>query len=406
MTEFVPINIESFNELYKINKNGEVYSNISKTTLKPDINAGYLRVCLYNGKLDKKKNVCIHKLMALTFLDEDKANNKEYVINHKDGNKLNNKLENLEIITYKENTNHAHQNNLINVHTKGIRQLTKGGELIKEFKSIEDACKELKIDGKHISEVCKGKRKTADGFRWEYLDESNNNLLDDFNISNFKQIKDFPNYYIDNSGKIYNIKSKKYLKPTLTADGYHKIKLVDNENSKNTYIHRLVAEYYVENQNLEKYDIVNHKDCNKINNYYENLEWIDNKGNSIHSKQNIKAGNYKKVGQFKDGKLIKEYNCIKDASVDNNIDASGISKCCKNKIDKFHGFSWKYLDEEENQKYLEPQKKPLINESGEKQCNKCHKYLELSQFSNNTSQCDSCKEKDKAYQKEKRAKAK
>lgn len=407
MTDFIPINVNLFSELYKVNKTGEVYSTLSKIILKPHVRNGYLTVCLYNGKEDVKKNVPIHRIMGLTYFDENVVNDKKYVINHKDGNKLNNNLDNLEVITTKENVQHAHDTKLINVHKKAVLQYDLKGNFIKEYSAIDDAVKELNIKDNHISEVCKGTRKTSNGFIWKYKAEENNNLLDEFNIDEYTQITDFPSYYLNKDGKLYNLKSKKYLKPQLTESGYYKIKLVDGSNSKDYYIHRLVASYFVKNPNPDKYDVVNHKDMNKTNNNADNLEWLDNKSNSIHSKQNLKSGNYKKVKQYDlDGNFIKEYDSAKEAGQENNMDNSGISKCCKNVMKSYRGFIWKFSDETEAKKHLEPVVKPLYNEDGNKKCNKCNKYLALTKFTNESSQCDECKEKDKAYQKEKRAKAK
>lgn len=64
---------------------------------------GYLTVCLYKG--GKKYNKKVHRLVAETFL-ENVGEKKE--VNHKDGNKRNNRLDNLEWVTAKENTRHAH----------------------------------------------------------------------------------------------------------------------------------------------------------------------------------------------------------------------------------------------------------------------------------------------------------
>ncbi len=55
--------------------------------------------------------------------------------------------------------------------TKKVKQFTINDEHIKDFSSIIEASKELNISGGSISEVCKGKRKTAGKFKWEYVEE-------------------------------------------------------------------------------------------------------------------------------------------------------------------------------------------------------------------------------------------
>jgi len=122
---------------------------------------GYIRVYIY------KKTFSLHRLVALTFLEN--YENKEQV-NHKDGNKLNNCVENLEFVTNKENQIHKFQNGLGNNHTRKIGQYDLTGNLIKEFNSIISASKELKTSTSNIKGVLYQKRKTASGFIWKYLD--------------------------------------------------------------------------------------------------------------------------------------------------------------------------------------------------------------------------------------------
>ncbi len=85
-------------------------------------------------------------------------------------NKLNNKIDNLEWVTNKENQVHKFQSGLGNNFTRKIGQYDLENNIIKEFSSIKEAMDELKI--KTIKEVLYGKQKTAGGFIWKYLDEN------------------------------------------------------------------------------------------------------------------------------------------------------------------------------------------------------------------------------------------
>jgi hypothetical protein len=122
---------------------------------------GYIRVFIFN------KTYLLHRLIAFMFLENPE--NKEQV-NHKDGNKLNNKIDNLEWVTNKENQVHKFQSGLGNNFTRKIGQYDLENNIIKEFSSIKEAMDELKI--KTIKEVLYGKKKTAGGFIWKYLDEN------------------------------------------------------------------------------------------------------------------------------------------------------------------------------------------------------------------------------------------
>ena len=122
---------------------------------------GYIRVYIYN------KTYALHRLIALAFIDNPE--NKSQV-NHIDGNKINNSVNNLEWVTNKENQIHKHQTGLGNNFTRKIGQYTLDNIFIKEHKSIASASKEINISKSCISGVLRKKRKTAGGFIWKYLD--------------------------------------------------------------------------------------------------------------------------------------------------------------------------------------------------------------------------------------------
>lgn len=102
----------------------------------------------------------------------------------------------------------------------------------------------------------------------------------------WKDIKGFENYQISNLGHIKNIKyhrqqKSQILKPHQKENGYLSITLSKNGKTKIFYIHRLVANYFVDNKAGKP--CVNHKDGCRNNNIAENLEWVTHSENTKHS---------------------------------------------------------------------------------------------------------------------------
>lgn len=143
-------------------------SNHSKMQFIPEcilkqtiMNNGYLSVGISLNC--KRKCFLVHRLLAIHFIPN--PNNYSY-INHIDGNKLNNNLDNLEWCTQQYNVIHSYNNNL-NKRKKKVNQYDLNGNFIKTWDSVTEAQKYYKNSS--ISAVCLNKRKSASGFIWKYF---------------------------------------------------------------------------------------------------------------------------------------------------------------------------------------------------------------------------------------------
>lgn len=173
---------------YEVYENGIVIRNGKE--LKWNFNnKGYARV--NTSVKGKTKAKFVHKLVAELFIpdksnfksaegeDRTKVDVSKLQVNHKDGNKLNNNVENLEWCTNLYNIKHAIKNNLIkrcpkgdnNVRAKKIKMMGNGVE--KTFGSLRSALDYL---GKpyscysSLAHCCNGDTKTAYGYKWEYVE--------------------------------------------------------------------------------------------------------------------------------------------------------------------------------------------------------------------------------------------
>ena len=118
----------------------------------------------FNVQLGRGCEKPIHRLVAEHFLENPNGYN---CINHKDGNKHNNNVENLEWCNYTQNLVHAYDTKL-NPRQKEVVQLSLDGEIIRKWKSGMECERELGFDHRKISRCCNGLAKTHQGYRWAF----------------------------------------------------------------------------------------------------------------------------------------------------------------------------------------------------------------------------------------------
>ncbi len=152
---------------YFATSGGKIYSKYNNKYLKKTPLGKYDSVCLYRDK-EKGKTLTVHRLIAKTYLPNP-DNLPE--VNHKDGNKRNNRLDNLEWKTRVGNVNHARESGIMSVHKRAVYQMDMDGTIITKFDSIKEASIQTGIHNRSINPVCKGKRHTAGGYRWRYVSD-------------------------------------------------------------------------------------------------------------------------------------------------------------------------------------------------------------------------------------------
>lgn len=156
--------IEGYNE-YMVSNYGNVKSlSYNKTgkekVLTPCVDRkGYLFVTLHG------KQLRIHRLVALTFIPQESG--KEFV-NHKDENKQNNAVWNLEWCTPSYNLNYnGNRKRIAEKHKKKV-YCYKNGVLQKSFNSISEAAKHFGVSINNISSCLHGRKKCACNLEWSF----------------------------------------------------------------------------------------------------------------------------------------------------------------------------------------------------------------------------------------------
>ena len=281
-TLFLPI---PENNDYVINCKGKIMKVKTNSVLKITIQNGYPTVSL------NKKHRRLHRLLAQVFIPNPDPTKTQ--VNHKNSDKLNYSLQNLEWISGRENVLHSHAS---------------------------------------------GNRKKRRRPQYDYSVEG-------WTIA---KVEAFPNMYeVSKDGRLRNTTTKRVLYPYKDDDGYVRVTLHRN-NMVNTYLlHRIIAMTFLglpKNEN----DQINHKNKNREDNSVDNLEWVTILENCIHK-------NNRKVQQIQDNRIIKEHDCplnaAKSLKEEKKLDSkilsivNNIRLCCLGYYRKYHTYEWKYVSE-------------------------------------------------------------
>lgn len=153
---------------YQVSHKGNIRSlNYNRTGVvknmipKPD-KWGYL-ICVLRNK-NGKKTLHIHRLISDVFIPNP---NRLSQINHIDGDKNNNSINNLEWCSQSYNMNHAYKN-FLNPRQKGVVQKNSNGNVLNVFRSAHEASRVTGINRGNISNCCIGNTSHAGGYIWEY----------------------------------------------------------------------------------------------------------------------------------------------------------------------------------------------------------------------------------------------
>ena len=351
-------------ENYQAHPEGEIRNKTTKRVFTTECKKHRYISLIINGT-----SIAKHRLIALTF--HNNPTNLEQV-NHKDGNKRNNKASNLEWISLSDNVKDSVKRGktkpIKNARQTCIKIEFKNGN-VNQFNSIAEAEKTLSINRHCILYALKGEGgfyygpktgpKKKEDWLWKVKQIINgiNTDIIEMNIT----IEGYTHLIACSDGRVLNKKNRNAVG---SSDGRY-LRVNKSKGSKtepnSSSVHRLIAETFIPNPENKK--VVNHIDGNTLNNAVTNLEWVTQSENMQHA---IRTGlindetNKIKTDKLKvpvyqlelDGSIIKKWDGLCNASSNLSINDSAMSAACRSykknakKISHIcDGYGWCYVSD-------------------------------------------------------------
>lgn len=161
----------------------------------------------------------------------------------------------------------------------------------------------------------------------------------------WKEISEYPDIKISNTGKIYSKYSKRLQKITLNNEGYYVVNVRSLTRGRNSHLlHRIIAQAFIPNSN--NLNCVNHIDGDKKNNKISNLEWVTKADNNRHAYKTGLANTEKAViaKNIKTGEII-EFKSAREITRQLGIDYRQVSDTCYGKQHTCHGYEFDFKED-------------------------------------------------------------
>ena len=169
-----------------------------------------------------------------------------------------------------------------------------------------------------------------------------------YQVSNYGRVRSCTRTITYKNGSKHH-KQGKILTLVTNSDGYMVVGLNVFNKQKTCFVHRLVAEAFLEK--IKGKNEINHIDENKKNNSVSNLEWVNRKENCNHGTRNKRISEQGRIVHFGKqivqytiaGEFVATYPKIKEAARCLDVDCKNISRALNGKNKTAYGYVWKFL---------------------------------------------------------------
>lgn len=284
------------------------------------------------------RNSLVHRLVAHAFLGPPPSGDL-YEINHLDGNKSNNRVDNLEYVSRAQNMLHYHRSNIVRrsgaeANSKPVLARKDGSETWNRFCSIKEAASQLIVNASAIYACCRGKRSSTRGFEFRYADPSPPCLFGEewrpaLHPGEGTQLAAWE---VSSHGRVKSSRRTISL-GSATSSGYRTVNISLCGRPSVFRVHRLVARAFLgPAPDLDRY-LVHHRDADPGNNNVDNLQYVTYSENALYSHQRAPRSmknRFVPVQARQSGSNNwTTYASVLEASFQLGVHAGSISRCCR-----------------------------------------------------------------------------
>ena len=299
----------------------------------------------------------VHRVVLISFRGLP-PNQETWLVHHKDGDKANNRLDNLEYVTASQNRLHYHatSGSASRADSKPVMWRPVGSsERWKVSSSVTGAAQELDMSPSTVSACCR-KISSAKGYEIRFQEENTEDLPGEV----WKPMLD-PVSGVELSGRLISscgrIMSARGVvsRGTRTKMGYYVTEVRVNLQRRAEYVHRLVAYTFLGPPSGSQRSSVNHKDFDKSNNAAGNLEWVSPAENSAHfraeSLTSTKGKSVKPVWSRHYGETGRWtwHASMTSAQCALGIDSRAISQCIAGRRKETGGYEFQAAERQEKE---------------------------------------------------------